>query len=445
MNSKFYNKKIIIIGSGFRAMMTAYYCLKMTKDVKIITNNNNLHGVMSPIQWLGGNFDKGYHFFDGFNEANKMILEEFVGKENLHDFGYGAATFTNKKVYENHGIPYWPHKGILFTLNCLIKYILIAFRRENKDIKSYKDLLKTLPKNIGEILEKACIRNTNLYPDQLSHIVNRYSHFLCYRQTILPDFLSNILKKINFFDKRIASRRKSLNLDQISLYPKGKCIGYAAKIMEEKLKKLGLKVLISKKNNITNYQENLMVSCDTEDVSADFIFITTELDDALNLFKEKVTTKNNNHYVSQVLYYFATNKIYSKYQYIHGNDVDIYTNRATNFSLYGEKTKNNENVISSEVPTKIGSELWNNPEKFKDTIWKELENMGMVKKNQKYSDCKIFNIEKTLSIPLINFDNTLKEFHKLINSNYSNKIFLPGVGTFTRNIFMESLNSIFKK
>ena len=89
--------------------------------------------------------------------------------------------------------------------------------------------------------------------------------------------------------------------------------------------------------------------------------------------------------------------------------------------------------------------MWNNPEKFKDTIWKELENMGMVKKNQKYSDCKIFNIEKTLSIPLINFDNTLKEFHKLINSNYSNKIFLPGVGTFTRNIFMESLNSIFKK
>ena len=59
MNSKFYNKKIIIIGSGFRAMMTAYYCLKMTKDVKIITNNNNLHGVMSPIQGLGGNFDKG--------------------------------------------------------------------------------------------------------------------------------------------------------------------------------------------------------------------------------------------------------------------------------------------------------------------------------------------------------------------------------------------------
>ena len=32
MTSKFHNKKIIIIGSGFRAMMTAFYCLKKSSD-----------------------------------------------------------------------------------------------------------------------------------------------------------------------------------------------------------------------------------------------------------------------------------------------------------------------------------------------------------------------------------------------------------------------------
>ena len=46
-------------------------------------------------------------------------------------------------------------------------------------------------------------------------------------------------------------------------------------------------------------------------------------------------------------------------------------------------------------------------------------------------------------MPLIDFDSTLKKLNSLINSKYSNKILLPGVGTFTRNIFMESLNSIF--
>ena len=98
MTSKFHNKKIIIVGSGFRAMMTAFYCLKKSNDVTLLSKSENIYGVMNPIKWLGGNFDKGYHFFDGFNIRNKKILEEFVNKENLYDFGYGAATYTNKKT-----------------------------------------------------------------------------------------------------------------------------------------------------------------------------------------------------------------------------------------------------------------------------------------------------------------------------------------------------------
>ena len=136
MNSNFHNKKIVIIGSGFRAMMTAFYCLKESKDVTLLSNSKNIHGVMSPIKWLGGNFDKGYHFFDGFNEYNKKILEDFVGAENLTNFGYGAASYTNKRIYPRHGIPYWPHKGVFFSLNSLIQYILLIFSKKKKDIKS---------------------------------------------------------------------------------------------------------------------------------------------------------------------------------------------------------------------------------------------------------------------------------------------------------------------
>ena len=52
MNSKF-KDKVFIIGSGFRALMTAFYCSKETKDINIISNNKNLHGVMSPIKPAG--------------------------------------------------------------------------------------------------------------------------------------------------------------------------------------------------------------------------------------------------------------------------------------------------------------------------------------------------------------------------------------------------------
>ena len=209
-------------------------------------------------------------------------------------------------------------------------------------------------------------------------------------------------------------------------------------------KELGLKIIISEKSQISNSNDRLMVNSDKGSHNPDYIFIVTELDDAIKLFEEKISDKKNNHFVSQVLYYFATNTLHSKFQYIHGNDINIYTNRATNISLYGEKTNSNEFVISAEVPTKINSDVWRNSESFKEIIWNELKMMNMVAKNQNFTNYKIFNVEKTLSVPLINFDNSLKTFHSLINSKYSNKILLPGVGTFTRNIFMNSLNSIFK-
>ena len=70
--------------------------------------------------------------------------------------------------------------------------------------------------------------------------------------------------------------------------------------------------------------------------------------------------------------------------------------------------------------------------------------MGLVEKEQNYTNYKIFNIEKTLSVPLIDFEHSLEKFQNLLKSKYQNKVILPGAGTFTRNIFMESLNSIFK-
>ena len=85
----------VIIGSGFRALITAYFCLKKKKNVIVISNSKNLSGVLKPIEWDGAKIDKGYQFFDGLDLYSKNILEEFVGKENLHDFGYGAASLTN--------------------------------------------------------------------------------------------------------------------------------------------------------------------------------------------------------------------------------------------------------------------------------------------------------------------------------------------------------------
>ena len=148
-----------------------------------------------------------------------------------------------------------------------------------------------MPKNINQILHHACIRNTNLTPDKLSHLVSRYSHFLCYRQSLLRDFLSNLLKKIDYFDARLASRRKTLNLEQISLYPKGKYIGFISEIMEKNLKDLGVKFINSNEIKISRSDNSIKINYDENSTFVDYIFVVTELDNTLTLFDDKISNK----------------------------------------------------------------------------------------------------------------------------------------------------------
>ena len=85
---------------------------------------------MSLIDWEGAKFDRGYQFFDGINKHQKNIINDFVGKDFLHDFGYGAASLTNNKVYSGHALPYWQYKGNLFTLKKFIDYLLKFLNEE---------------------------------------------------------------------------------------------------------------------------------------------------------------------------------------------------------------------------------------------------------------------------------------------------------------------------
>ena len=433
------HQKIIIIGSGFRALIAAHFCLKKSKDVSIISKSKDIAGVMSPLEWQGAKFDKGYQFLDGLNIETKGDLEEFIGKDILYDFGYGASTITNKKVYPDHAIPYWPHKGTFFALNSLIQYFYFNFKKkEKKIISSYEDLIDTLPNNIQEVLSKACLRNFSISAKELSYLVTNFSPFLNYRQTILPDYFSNILKKYKFFDDRIASRRKSLNLDCISLYPKGKNMGVVAEIMLKNLKNLGLKTYCLEQLRI-NYDEKLVISSNTEKFFPDKIYLTTELDDSINFFEQKISSIDNNYYVPQIFYYFSTKKMFSNFQYVHGNDLSLLVNRANNMSLYGEKTENNEFVLSAEVPANPDMEIWHNPEKFTNTVWEELKLMKLVEKNQKFSKHQIFNLKKTVCLPKINFVSNGERFNDFLSKEFKGKIGMLGLGEITRNNFIQSV------
>ena len=434
---------IIIIGTGFRALVTSYLALKKNKKVLIISNSKDLSGVMGPITWKGGSFDKGYQFFDGIDKSQKLFLTKFVGNNLLHDFGYGAATLTNNKILPGHSIPYWPHKGFFYSLKLTISHFL-NYRSDIKDrinyAKSYKDLLELLPKITKKFLENECERILGLNSSQVSYSLEKTLPKFCFRQSILPPNISNFLKKkSNYLSSTIATTRNSLKLDCISLYPKGKNIGVASDAMKKKIVDLGVKIINSNETKIFNLENNFIkVKSEKAVFKAKKIYVLTDLDDAVSLFTNKVSETKSIHYLPQIFYYFTSNKIKSKFQYVMNNNINNLVNRANNHSLYGEKTENNKNVISAEVCDNKNEILQKNPEKFIDKVWEELRSMQMVDKIEKISDYKIFKINKTLPIELINYSKTLKNLKLNISRNFNNQIKLPGLGIpFSRSNFLK--------
>ena len=413
---------IAIIGSGYRAMLTAYIALKKNKKIIIISKGKNFHGIMSPIKWRGGNFDKGYHFFDGIDKLQKIFLQEFVGKDILHDFGFGGATLTNNKLYPYHALPYWPHNGILFCFKAFLGYILKY--RKNIDLEinkaeSYQDLLNLLPKEIKEILQKECERRVGLSPSELSFSTQNSPRFL-FRQTLFPSYISTFLKKhFQYFEHTLASTRNSLGLDCISLYPKGKNMGVAAEKMQEKIVKNGIKIISSDELKIFNEINGGVKIKSQGDVITAKAYIVTDIDDALNFFEKKISTTPSIYYLPQIFYYFTVNKLNSKFQYVMGNNTGGIINRANNMSLYGEKTSNNECVISAEIADNKDELLWKEPEKYINKVWHEIKLMGLADNNQKFINFEIFPIKKTTPLQLISFNKNLDELN-----NYIKKIFL---------------------
>ena len=115
-------KKILIIGSGFNALATAYFLKNKNYDIKILYERS-LKGVLGSVKIENENFDLGYQFFDGLDQETEKFIRNMYSNEDLYNFKYGASTYSNNLLYEDHAMPYWKSYGVLFTIKAFIFYL----------------------------------------------------------------------------------------------------------------------------------------------------------------------------------------------------------------------------------------------------------------------------------------------------------------------------------
>tara|TARA_B100000989_G_scaffold297916_1_gene285236 strand:- start:6342 stop:7664 length:1323 start_codon:yes stop_codon:yes gene_type:complete len=434
-------RNILIIGSGFNALATAHFLKSKNNDVKIIFEKS-LKGVLGSVEVEEEKFDLGYQFFDGLDKETEKFIRNMFLNEDLHNFKYGASTYTNNFLYKDHAIPYWISYGKIFVVKAFLFYLKNFFKsffiKDKMNTSKLSDLYIDLPPNIRDIIMRACEKHYQIKPNELETVANEMSTFTNFRQTLFNDYISNFLKKNSkFFDKHLASRRKSNNhLENISLYPIKKNMEYITDKLINNLNDNGVVIEqcnFDKVNLI--YNDNKIT---LNDEKFDQVIITTNLGNAQRLFKLGLE-KNYEHYISQVFIYFTLPNLNFEFQYTQINDLNLYCSRISNCSLYSRITSKDNHVLIAEIPLTSNDILWNDDDKLIDIAWNEINRCGIVEKDLKFLTAKVLKIPKTFPVPKINFFDFLKELEININEKFSGKVKLIGQGIFTRHKFIKEL------
>lgn len=434
-------KKVLIIGSGFNALATAFFLTKKKIDVSVFYEKN-LKGVLGSVNIEDENFDLGYQFFDGLDKQTEEFINEMFGEDTLHNFKYGASTFSNNFFYKDHAIPYWPAYGNLFIINAFIFYlyklIKSKFFPKVKKYNNLSELYNELPPNIKKIIIGGCKKNYQISPEKLDIEAYKMSTFTQIRQTLFNDKISNFLKeKFKYFDNNLASRRVSNSkLENISLYPVKKNMEFLADKIINKLNTKGVifRNLDFENLKINNFKNKLKVN---EEIFDDII-ITTGLNNSQRIFNFN-KEQNYEHFISQVFLYFTVKTLNFDYQYTQMNDINLKCSRISNCSLYSKLTKKGHHVLIAEIPLTNTNKLWHDDSKLKDIAWNEIIKCGIVKKDTKFETVKVIKVNKTFPVPKVDFFNFLDKFKSKIQENYNNKIKFVGQGIFTRHYFVREL------
>lgn len=434
--------KTLVIGSGFNALATAFLLKKKNHNIKVVYERN-IKGVLGSVQVEDETFDLGYQFFDGLDQETDRFIRDMFSNEDLYNFEYGASTFSNNFLYEDHAIPYWLSYGKLFVINAFIFYLkkfLKSFflKSEKKKFNNLSDLLNQLPLSIKNILSKGCEKHYQVKPYELEAVANEMSTFTNFRQTLFNDYISNFLKKnSNFFDEHLASRRKSNHsLENISLYPKGKNMEFITDKLINKFKDQGI---IFEQHDFDKVDLlPRLKHVEFKDEKFDQVLITTSLSNIQRLFKLNLK-KTYEHYVSQVFVYFTIKKINFKFQYTQINDLKLYSSRISNCSLYSKVTGDNNHLLIAEIPLKDDNILWNDDDKLKKIAWSEIVKCGIVNNEETYKSAKILKVSKTFPVPKVNFFDFIDEINLNLKNKYNGNVDIIGQGIFTRHKFIKEL------
>lgn len=439
-------KVYVVVGAGFRGFCDALQLLK-EPDAKIYVVDREpfFGGISYSAKLKGFSVDKGVHMFDGIpQELADNVTEIMEGRVRTIDF-VSVSAFNGLRT-DGFSLP---------DLSSLPADTKARITAELKALAANAGKGPT-PRNLRELLQArygataggifAGIFN-NLYnldadqaqPDALSKTsLGRLKH--------LDDPEMIALKASDpFLDSVLAARRKALGKvdDFVSIYPdtgeamRGWCVR-AQKWLEDR----GVTMCLGQDiQSLEASGGKVRLKTEAHTIEADKVVWTNDNTQALaSLLGFEFDTRD---FVSGTPMLFATMITKAEhikdFTYLQNFDPQGKTYRTASAGIYsGQTDAAGNSFITSECPTPIGSERWNNHTEAHHAIWQECKDLGIVSAEAQLVDHAVMRLPSTFKVAKLGYDEKIGEFGAEVARRARDVIFRDVKPFFRRDIYLDS-------
>lgn len=439
----------LVVGGGFKGIIGAYLLASQGKKVTLVERGNNLGGVLNSAYWQGFYLDKGCHLFSNDSDATtEIVMDILQGKFESVSVSY--ASITNQIKTEGMAIPNLASYG-KESVNKILCELIACLNKSEFDCETLQEKLTVRYGNTAcHYLEQAV---NKMYGINSRDLDADAWGFPFRRIKFLDDSVANILKESPILDNKIAVSSQSDPMKFVRnrakahsfrvFYPKEHGTRGFCEQARQRLTEMGVNILLNAELQKIDFSASeIKVSlADGEVALCDRILWTAGIEVASKFFGCDESIKPYIHNVPMILYYFAIAKnIEGKYGYVHNFDAEDLFFRASVPGSYG---KNNcpegLSYVCCEIPTKFNSSVWNNPEKFTDRVWQEIQEYQVVK-GDRYKDVLTVKIPTSYKLQKVGYKQAIEQINRSLSTE--NRLIGADKWDFSKTDIIQSLNEI---
>lgn len=425
----------IVVGSGITGLISAYVSAKNGNKVLLLERNPTLGGIMRGFTWENTHFDLGCHLFgNDQNEATAYIHE--ILDNDLSPVDLSVASVYKGEITKGFELP-----DLTKLSQDLKDSFLAEAGQEAIAEKNLEDWLKnrygpTVTPYLDELVQK-------IFQKPAAELSAKSAPATPFRRLrIFDDETAYKLKKDAKWDDLIAATRLASPTPR-AYYPNKTGVSYFITKAEEKLKALNVEIRTS--CQITDVQKN----------GKDFILTTTEEDykgkqliwtaGLVNLIQSTATAidqtldiESQIQRVPMVLFYYIFPKDHEgDLAYLQCFDKDEPFFRMSVPGRYGDKNcQEGESYLCIEVPTEIGSSIWNRPETHMTELWEKAWQYGLVRTHSAFTKAIHKKTPVSYKLPLVGYAEAAAP---LLEFAHENGIILGDEWAFTKGSLMSEI------